>query len=781
MKRLGQLRTSLAGFDINGWWDRAVRNWRLTDDGTVALHESGWLVDGGPLSCTVRTGSKAEPSWFAGPGARLAPHGRGGGWGLIGASDLRRSLRGAFLPEDWGLTLQRLAPHSSMAVLGIPDLPAMDDAAREARLEAMRMGGVRRPLLTWSSILVCLNHCSSAPLHKDMCVGVVEHDPQGLRVQVLKMRERDGVLVPMRRKVGQLLPSPIGLAMRERRIAEDLARAAGDDRVAQALALADLPGLLALDGPGHERSELIRLENGDWVEVSGRSPDLPEPPELPAGLSTCDEVLVHGPGSEALTLALRDGLNLADGVAVDVAAPDAVARGSLVAAERLRDGIPIWFDFLPKLDTIVLERRQAKSCPLVGEDEDVEGGRDWRSPSPIKMYWPAGGNELRVWLRKEDAAHPRKAPAHIQRAPERNVEVLLHVEQSPAQGRAKLTLESREWAPLRENPAIVRWEDGDEDYRDWKTIIAAESLPPPSIPDRVILSAHRDMWYGANDLAGKLDSFDGHDFAPIAKALTHRSRLFWQSTDPVTAARQYYAVDSDGGRPDGVSDRHWDRLLEILGLAERQFLAGTNRNNDALRVLTWCFHLCPATVWPPVVAALTQEPGPDLAQGWQIIFPQGLGRIAKGGDAFRATISYLNGLPLAWNRNQQACASFLLSRNDDVFACMDRATIEQWAHMVQELMDQQRLNLESRSYIYLPTLIAGLVRWRLVEPTAFLMGEDPLADVLAQGIDQILEAAETTPLTKFVASVVQGYSLVRAYLDDQNVQPDILIRLFDLT
>jgi hypothetical protein len=161
------------------------------------------------------------------------------------------------------------------------------------------------------------------------------------------------------------------------------------------------------------------------------------------------------------------------------------------------------------------------------------------------------------------------------------------------------------------------------------------------------------------------------------------------------------------------------------------------------------------------------------------MYPQAMGRIAGSPEAFRATIKYLSGLSVPWKRNQQACASFLLTRNNKVFRELDKKTVEVWTQKTCTALREASADPSSEAYRYLPTLTGGLLRWRIVEPFAFMRGRDDLGDQLGAALDQMCSALEDSGPRD--DALRKGYAGVRAYLDDEATRPDLLQDLFDLT
>lgn len=771
------MKDRLIGLDINGWHDRAVRNWRLDRDGLEQAVPEGYPIDGGTVSRVVRVGDD-ELTSVGGPRAQLAMHGRGAGWGDFGDEDRRVLIRRSDDPMAWGACMQELGREARIAVLAIPDLLQMTEEDREKRLEAMRALRARRTMLVWSSVALALQQCEHKAVEEGHRLGIIEIDTKGLRLQTVDIVERNTLLTPRRRSVGRLVRTNLGLAERERICLEKVSAEADDSRVARALRLADLPALLAMSAPGAPGSELIRLENGDWIEAVGDAPGVHDDNDLGAFFDAADHIVLHGPCQPELLDAIRALLQRSSDRKINVADPSAVAHGAFLVAMRVRQGLPPWYDYLPDVETIVQDRDEAESLSLVGKDEVAEAGKTWRSGTPITLRWQAGSTRMKVWLKKDDDPHPRISPAIVPVAPERDEKVQLYLEQQPAQGRAKLRITSETWPFLQDRPAIVDWDAGeqDTDRRDWETIIADFKVRPPVIPERVILPAHNDLWYSnrGDGLAGALRAFDGNNYTPVYKALAARRRVYFDQPNHPDHDRVFYAVDSDGGRPSGVKDEDWERLLAIINQAEADFTTGNLNNNHALGVLSWSFRLCPATIWPVVVRVLRNSGGPPSFPGWRIMYPQALGRTAADRDAFSAAIGYLNSLDVDWTKDQQACAGFLLSRNDEIFDILDAATIDRWAHVAQTSLGQGLRNGFGNNQYYLPILIAGLLRWRFREPNAFVPAHDGKGEVLIDLLQNVIQRGCTHQKQR------AAYQKVLDAISDTGARPDLLQTLFDL-
>jgi len=771
------MKGRLIGLDINGWHDFVVRNWRFDREGVEQHVPDGHGIDGGPVSRVVKVGDDATVD-VGGPRAQLALHGRGAGWGDFGNEDRRVLLRRSDEPDAWGACMRELGSEARIAVLAVPDHLGVDEDTREKHLKSMSAMRARRTMLVWSSVALALSECQRMNTENGQRLGIIEIEGQGVRLQTLDILERDNLLTPRRRSPGQLVHTGLALARRESVALDAIATIAQDPRVARAANLADLPALLAMAGPGELLSELIRLENSNWFEAVGEAPEVNFDLDLRDFYEKCDKIVLHGPCQPELLSLIASRLEQRGGKRVEVAEANAIAHGSFLVAMRLRQGQPPWFDYLPNVETIVQDGNDVESLSLVARDDVAEAGKTWRSTRPVNLRWQAKSNRMEVWLKKEDDPKPRHSPAEVQDGPATDQEVQLILEQQPAQGRAKLRITSETWLILKDRPAVVDWDAGNHDVvgRDWETIIEDFKVRPPVVPDRVVLPAHRELWYPqqGGGLAEALKGFEGHGYEPIYRALSARRQVYFDQPDHPEHDRRFYAIDSDGGRPLGVKDQDWLLLEKILSQAEADITSAQVKNNHALGVLSWSFRLCPPSVWPVVAEVLARGGGRPAFRGWHTMYPQALGRIASGEHAFRAGIFYLNGLQMPWNKNQQACAAFLLSRNNDIFDILDEATIEAWTKSAVLSLEEALRDEFGQKFQYLPILIAGLLRWRLRSPLAFSPQNDPRAQTLSSLMQIVIQSEALGARER------KAYETVLQAINDTGARPDLLQTLFDL-
>src|SRR3546814_113014 len=156
------MRTVL-GLDLNGLWDFAAEG-----DGEIEVG----LKDLGIRGLIIRLVGDQESvgvlrRWVGGLQAALAPHGRGPGWGQIGAEENRVFWADVLA----ALTFDALTKEQSEAVAAfldafieeptaahvtVPDAPSFDEAARDRLLRLLSRTRRLRATLLWRPIAAIL-------------------------------------------------------------------------------------------------------------------------------------------------------------------------------------------------------------------------------------------------------------------------------------------------------------------------------------------------------------------------------------------------------------------------------------------------------------------------------------------------------------------------------------------------------------------------------------------------------------------------------------------------
>ena len=775
------------GFDVNGWRDFVARNWRSRpgEEEEIGPVE---VVRSGPLTSVVNVGDGDRNRWIGGAQADTAPHGLGGGWGEVGAPEHRVSVRELLeLKDEDAARLASCFAGSAQGaaynILSIDEGPDGSETAQEHLLTALSAGKYRNSLLVWRPVLAALYAIEHGLVSEGQRVGVVCHDRRGLAVQHLLIKGARGVLAPERREAATHAPGSIGYqslvhAARKAAIGPD----GFSSRTAhRAIARSVGKAALGIACP----PEIVRVQNGDWEVIDLGSHVAAE---NVAGfhdvldLQGCDVVLFETLTEGTLKERIAASIESSSPVSVKPLPAPAVAHGALLAAHRAGAGEPIFFDFLPRLSTIVYGADGATNFDLIRPEETLEAGRTYRSPEPAALGIPAGQETVSVYLRKEAAPPPRKASVAIGTPLREQAAVSLWVEQKPAAGRARILME----APNLGRNFTVDWDEAEEDLRSWDEIIESQQRHI-SIPQRLVLPCGMPAWEDSARAEGMLS---------LLRSEPSRSKPDWETLAAKLSQRPFgqYCISSDGELPAEIGREEIEQLDTLTDKAldvTRRRLAGETgpgaEDNAALRFLTWQFRRCPPEVatWLTECIGTRERRHPFVRHqaSWVLVY-QGLGRILRGDDAVKQAIELLLSSDIenwVWNR-QSACMAFLLSRSDKAPMMLSRDDLERLAG--RTLADFRRnIGGEYTTFNYAPFLLAGLLRWRLKEPTALVAGMDPLAEEFLEIIEEV--DADLSGSRRLSASLKRRSDKILSILRDlreelrgEGTNPDVLLDIY---
>ncbi len=529
--------------------------------------------------------------------------------------------------------------------------------------------------------------------------------------------------------------------------------------------------------------EVLRLGNGDWLEVA--PPPRLAPPNLGIAsdafslIAGADIVLLETLTEGHIRTQLQMDTELAVGQRITVLPHDAVARGALIAAERLCGNDPVYFDFLPRISTIVQGRDGARNFDLIDKNETLPAGRMYRSPIPARLGIQQGQDAFSVYLLKEAEDRPRKAQVEIGQHVSRVTPVELWVEQVPAAGRARIALS----APDIGRQFVVDWGSAEKQDKSWEEIIASLETPRPSIPNRLILPCGTDAWDGGQGRQG------------LSRLLTDnvgRRQVDWESLRSALSARPHgrYCISSDGELPSSISPNdvmRLDRLTERAMKDVHARLAGNGTDtNDSLNFMTWQFRRCPTEVagWllDSWLARSRNQPHPfvDHHFNWTLMY-QGAGRVAATQEYQRVAVErlFLRNVE-DWSYVQEsACMSFLLSRSDEAPMFLQRDQVDRIAtRVVLEFRDQ--LGGTYTKFHYAPMLLVGLLRWRLNEPYALVAGRDSVATELADVVDRAIKDIQRRrrELPNRIERTLKILQETKEELAGRGTNPDLLLDIY---
>ncbi|MBB4349324.1 hypothetical protein [Aliirhizobium cellulosilyticum] len=772
----------LCGYDLNGWWDRAARNWVVLADGEEQEVSSS-IVEGGIFSVVVETGAKADGGLVGGAQASVSPHGLGAGWGAIGASEKRTritELLSADPPlEHLTAALKGMSSSAGFGVASLDDHAESKELLQERLLNALRKAKISTPLLVWRSVLATIFAIENGVVSEGQIVGVISQAAEGITLQRLRIRRErshgDTVLAPERKSAGRLIRSDWGYSELARRAREAVFAASSSDRKDH-LTWARSQGHLAL-GLAVE-PEVLRQSNGDWEVLhppsSLKFDHCADLPDLRAYVDGCDILLFETLSEGDVKKAISSAVTKSVGRDIHLLNANAIADGALIAARRLSRRDPIYFDFLPQISTIVQRRDAVESFDLVDSEETLPAGEVYRSPKPARLAIQAGQDRFSIFIRKETSELPRKAEVNIGVKVDQAIPVELWVEQSPASGRAKILVHSQSLG----NHFQVDWDGAIELDQKWQDLLDGFQKPAPTIPARLILACGIDAWN---------DSPRGDGLFTLLDRNVDRDVVDWGALADRLSARPggKYAISSDGTIPYTVNHTSvamLDRLVERALDEVRRGLRGGDVGTQSFRFLTWQFRRCPSEASKWLLDAWDREvrghPIFKLGAHWKLAY-QGLGRIAGSQNVeLQAIHKLLRKTVDTWKwQKETAAMAFLLSRSESAPKLLTRKDVDRIASRVL-IEFKENLGSTYTRFQYAPMLLVGLLRWRIVEPFALVEGQDPVADKLVRAVQKTIADLNHRERVRELAKYGRILEQVLEELRGEGSNPELLLDIY---
>jgi len=783
------MQKKLCGIDLNGVQDYAARNWVKAPSGEDEFVEHVNL--GSTRSSIIDLNIPKGFPFIGGVQAELAPHGRGDGYGsAIGDPKHRTYLSDIIKDENpdaekLQAAILGITPPADYAICGIPDSAHTTEAYREALLFALRRAKFKNPLLVWRSVLVCLAAVERDITTRPCSVGIISHSNSGLDIQTLELKfyryQNQDILVPERKSLGYGLTTNLGYDSLFDEALKNLQSISADPflDVTQSRNIAEL-------GLGRNaRSELLRSRTGLWKEVTPpaslklASLGLEEHTEtIRSYLQSCDIILFETFTEGRLQSQIQSSIESIIGRDVDLLHDDAIAKAALFAADRYANDIPIYFDFLPQISTIVQKGRDPKNHDLINQSEKMLAGAVYRSKDPAIFGTQAGQTEIEVYLKKEEVERPRKATISLPYAANSVHSVSVYVEQTPAQGKASIQINSVD-LNLSQLIDFQEAEELDETWEDLLTNIKVGSVP---IPERMVKPARIENWE------------DGYEegLESIVKREVQKKFPDWDALE----AKIGGAVSSDGELPENISLSTEQALTELTEKAfahvQARLSGHVSSDNKSLRFLTWQYKRCPQKICENLLNIWRHHGDKSFnhtflvskSSSWVLIF-QGVGRAVYEPEIEQKALRELIKKPIeTWEwQAQTACASFLLSRSKTAHEFLDPS-------LVSILLDRVKLEFTNsvktsyHTFRYTPFLLAGLLRYRHKNRDFLVPGIDPVADEILTLIDiakeDLVDAKNGEIITNLNRERYSYWlSEIEKYIKCEGGNPKLLIDIFD--
>lgn len=333
----------------------------------------------------------------------------------------------------------------------------------------------------------------------------------------------------------------------------------------------------------------------------------------------------------------------------------------------------------------------------------------------------------------------------------------------------------------------IDWDGATEIEKSWEDLVAELDDAPATIPKRLVLPCGMAPWE---------DSEQGPGLATLLAENAARKAVDWAGLATKLASRPkgQYCISSDGLLPDDVpaqSRELLDRLTARALLHVKDRIAGRiEDDNQSLKFLTWQFRRSPPELPALLLEAwearspLFRHPFILNSASWVLVC-QGLGRTCRGEADERSTIARLFLRPVQdWSyRQETAAAAFLLSRSDTAPMALGRPEIERLvARVLYEFHDQ--LGTHYTKFNYAPFLMAGLLRCRLKNRNALVIGQDPLAEKLGAAVERTIEdfGRKRNRNATFERATHRYEPLMHQLLDElhgQGGNPDLLLDLYE--
>lgn len=803
-------RTAI-GIDLNGLQDAA------------AFDLDPKNVVGGAIPSVVLAslGKYERIDLTAGAEATRSLEGRGWGWPPEARADgtsktirvpTAHVIRNMKDREDFGIGGVPVSPANMMSsaiealarakttddgapiTLAIPDDGRFDEDAQQDLLNATRAKGLEVHLL-WRSVAAVLGMADELnPLAAKLDgrkVAVISCLEEGVSVSRLEInisnKNSDSVyIVPKRRYPGKFYAF-------ETRILE-LANAEAE-KIAVTLGIEPWQ---VLWGDGMPLRWLLNLDDHDavfqtpsgWVKHDGMPPqDLRRLEiadefftEIDHSLDDAELIIYEGPALEVPTAGLnllyymhdrlsevfheRTGKKL-QSLAFKGLGSHLAAIGCVEFGHRRTGGMMTYLDHLPQLRLAVRRDKQAVFKDLVPKTAECEGGTEFNEPVDLDFSIPANANAVEFYLLRDGALAPRHASEPMRTPPAEPIPIRMRIRQTPAQGRAQLSIEAQDTSQNFSTIA-VNWDRmkilSKTSEADIIELLEQDDVGVPLVQPH---PCHPFLWvYETGNMISlsKAVTLLAEELGPDrplpiddvkqARILLSRFQAPSKLTRGWGANRHPHSVrarpvSSNGELPEPVEGLHdgdlaaFDIILENLSARLSNENIEAKERNQIVTFCTWPFTRCPLSV---------REHLREAAERLHVNAPvndfNAMGRAFSSEQELATFFVFLRyhagrrGRLLNYHANG---LFYILSLRENAPRCMDLEQANDFVKLALSALDEQ---ISKRNYCALMRTclraIGGLIRYRLIDKT-FLSPDEYLGQQVQKTIKKIMGRCEGDP------------------------------------
>lgn len=681
-------------------------------------------------------------------------------------------------------------------VVAIPDDGRFDQDAQQQVLNAARIEGLNVQLL-WRSVAAVLGMADTLKPYlarlKGHSIAVLSCLDDGISVSRLEVsigdeKTNNPYVVPKREQVGRFFPFNKTVTQQASAIAEKIAQEIG------------IESSQVLWGDGLPLRWLLNLPNEDgyfqsasgWHKYSGAPPEWFEGlhvdssliAEIDAYIQDVDYTLIEGPAlavpssGKSLMYFIRDGLNehrsargegMRTTLAIKGVDTNLAPIGCVEFGERRRDRRTTYYDQLPQLQLAVRRDERAMFVSLISDGAMREGGKEYDEYVELGFSIPQGADRVEFYVLREGVLAPRHAAQALPFSMPATLPIRMRIQQTPAQGRAKLTIESA--SANASIPSIsVNWERMEilTDMTQEDIVVQLEQVAQVFVPPVQPHTCHPFLWTfkprsasllnfsladkicAVNERASLESVLPLQEIIEIRKLLNRFQSPFiltrrWgddQHSDK-TKARP---ISSNGELPeprDGLTKEPLEAFDELLELLAGRFCSTslTKKERDQIVTFsTWAFTRCPIEIRDSLRVSASQGQVTTLTNDFEA-----MGRSFNTDDEFKALFNAVEILATPRRRlmNYHASALFnvLSLREEAPFALTQTQAHEFVKLAIPAIEEMMKLQNYRRLMSICLKVIGGLIRFRLVDAN-FLNPDEPLGDCVRDLLELVKNRTE---------------------------------------